>query len=167
MVGVLRNGQRDAVERRNGRMERAIVRPDAARSAASDVVGELRGSLTRLLCAEDSEATRVEVARISEFRQALVAMLQTLLMIDERLARSESMVEEVRDVLKNQRPQKEWYSVPELAALLGKAEFTVREWCRLGRVHADKRQCGRGNSQEWIVSHEELTRFQNQGLLPD
>ena len=122
---------------------------------------------TRELRADDNEAARVEVARIAEFREAMVAMLQTLLTLDERLARSESMVEEVRDILKNQQPQKDWYSVAELAALLGKAEFTVREWCRLGRVHANKRQCGRGNSQEWIVSHEELTRVQNEGLLPD
>ncbi len=166
MVGVLRNGQRDAVERRNGRMERATARSDGARSTVSEVVGDLQGSLTRLLRGDDDEVARVEVTRITDFRQALVAMVQTLLTLDERLARSESMVQEVRDILTNQQPQKDWYSVAELAALLGKAEFTVREWCRLGRVHANKRQCGRGNSQEWIVSHEELTRLQNEGLLP-
>jgi hypothetical protein len=97
----------------------------------------------------------------------MVATLRTLLALDERLARSELVVQEVRDLLKNQQPQKDWYSVAELAALLGKAEFTVREWCRLGRVTASKRQCGRGSSQEWMVSHEELTRIQSYGLLPD
>jgi hypothetical protein len=51
------------------------------------------------------------------------------------------------------------------AQILGRAEFTVREWCRLGRVWASKRQCGRGNAKEWIISHEELTRIQNEGLL--
>jgi hypothetical protein len=42
----------------------------------------------------------------------------------------------------------------------------VREWCRLGRVAASERACGRGKFQEWIVSHEELTRLRNEGLLP-
>jgi len=54
----------------------------------------------------------------------------------------------------------------EVAKVVGKAEFTVREWCRLGRVAASKRACGRGKFQEWIVSHEELTRLRNEGLLP-
>jgi len=49
---------------------------------------------------------------------------------------------------------------------LGKAEFTVREWCRQGRVEAGKRPCGRGRSREWTVSHKELTRLRNEGLLP-
>src|SRR5262249_54771679 len=40
---------------------------------------------------------------------------------------------EIRDLLINQRRVQEFYSPGEAAALLGKAEFTVREWCRLGR----------------------------------
>jgi hypothetical protein len=33
-------------------------------------------------------------------------------------------------------------------------------------VYASKRACGRGHAKEWIISHEELTRIQNEGLLP-
>lgn len=55
----------------------------------------------------------------------------------------------------------------EVAAALGRAEFTVREWCRLGRVRAEKKKSGRGPAGEWIVSHAELTRVRNEGLLPD
>jgi hypothetical protein len=51
--------------------------------------------------------------------------------------------------------------------ILGKAEFTVREWCRLGRIRAGKKTCGRGSASEWIVSHAELTRVRNEGLLPN
>lgn len=80
----------------------------------------------------------------------------------ERLERIETLL----DRLVSERKIKEWYSVAEVAQILGKAEFTVREWCRLGRVWASKRQCGRGNAKEWIISHEELTRIQNEGLLP-
>jgi hypothetical protein len=49
---------------------------------------------------------------------------------------------------------------------VGKAEFTVREWCRHGRIKAEKRLSGRGAHPSWVVSHVELLRFQREGLLP-
>lgn len=76
-------------------------------------------------------------------------------------------IEQTLDLLVQQRTVKDWYSTAEVAKILGKAEFTVREWCRLGRVLAQKKKCGRGISSEWIISHEELTRVRNEGLLPE
>jgi len=81
----------------------------------------------------------------------------------DRLDRIESTLSALAD----QRTIKEWYTTNEIAKVLGKAEFTVREWCRLGRVRAEKKKCGRGTSSEWIISHEELTRVRNEGLLPE
>lgn len=83
--------------------------------------------------------------------------------LHSRLQRIEALLA----ALVEQRTVKEWYSTAELAAILGRAEFTVREWCRLGRVRAEKKKCGRGPASDWIVSHEELTRVRNEGLLPD
>ena len=68
--------------------------------------------------------------------------------------------------LLQQRTVQDFYSSADVARLLGKAEFTVREWCRLGRIHAQKRPCGRGRTQEWMISHSELQRIQSEGLLP-
>ncbi len=85
---------------------------------------------------------------------------------DELLARL-TKIETLLASLVEQRTIKEWYSTAEVASILGKAEFTVREWCRLGRVHAEKKKSGRGIASEWIVSHAELTRVRNEGLLPD
>ena len=82
--------------------------------------------------------------------------------LSQRLQRIESML----SALLEREQTKEFYSTREVAALLGKAEFTVREWCRLGRVLAEKRPCGRGVSKEWMISHDELQRIQNEGLLP-
>ena len=79
-----------------------------------------------------------------------------------RLTRIEERLQELLD----EKQQKDFYSIQEVAELVGKAEFTVREWCRLGRIHATKKATGRGRSQEWMVSHEELTRVRNEGLLP-
>jgi hypothetical protein len=85
-----------------------------------------------------------------------------LQLVIDKLARIEASLEQ----LAKERIVKEWYATAELAEILGKAEFTIREWCRLRRVNAEKRSCGRGSTLEWIVSHEELVRIQNHGLLP-
>ncbi len=61
---------------------------------------------------------------------------------------------------------KAWYSTDEFAQLVGKAEFTVREWCRHGRIKAEKRMSGRGADPAWVISHQELLRYQKEGLLP-
>lgn len=84
-----------------------------------------------------------------------------------RLDRIELHLAEMRDLLASQRTLKDFYSTAEVAEALGKAEYTVREWCRQGRVNAEKRACGRGRAKEWIVSHQELVRLKNEGLLPD
>jgi hypothetical protein len=80
-----------------------------------------------------------------------------------RLARIETSLE----LLVAQQTIKEWYTTDEAAEILGKAPFTVREWCRHRRVAAAKRDCGRGGAKEWIISHEELQRIKNAGLLPE
>ena len=76
-----------------------------------------------------------------------------------------SRIEEALRLLLQERVVRRFYSTADVAKLLGKAEFTVREWCRLRRIRAEKRPCGRGNSKEWMIPHEELERVQAEGLL--
>ncbi|HWB11273.1 MAG TPA: hypothetical protein VG826_18735 [Pirellulales bacterium] len=59
-----------------------------------------------------------------------------------------------------------WYSTGQFAKTVGLAEFTVREHCRLGRLNAEKRRSGRGPHCTWVLSHQELQRYQQHGLLP-
>jgi len=82
--------------------------------------------------------------------------------IDNRFDQLESLLQ----VLVEQRTVKEFYTTDEVAKIVGKAKYTVREWCRQGRINAKKKPCGRGKGGEWLVSHEELTRLRNEGLLP-
>jgi hypothetical protein len=61
---------------------------------------------------------------------------------------------------------REWYTTQEFARAVGKAEFTIREYCRLGRLRAEKRQSGRGAYPQWVLAHAELERYRRNGLLP-
>jgi hypothetical protein len=81
--------------------------------------------------------------------------------LDQRLEKIESLL----TVLVECQKVREWYSTDEIAAVVGKSEFTVREWCRLGRIRAEKRHSGRGAFPAWCVSHQELVRYQREGLL--
>lgn len=80
----------------------------------------------------------------------------------ERLDR----IEEKLDLLVKKRAVKDWYSTAEFAQIVCLSRYTVRQHCLHGRLHAKKRACGRGPTQEWMISHEELLRYQNHGLLP-
>ena len=80
----------------------------------------------------------------------------------DSLRRIESQLAEMR----SKQTIKEFYSTEEVARLLGKAEFTVREWARLGRINAIKRFSGRGKYPAWAISHQELLRIEKEGLLP-
>jgi len=60
---------------------------------------------------------------------------------------------------------KRWYSVEEVAALLSKRPYTVREWCRHGQINAAKKAERRGGAALWTISAEEVDRYRNEGLF--
>lgn len=82
--------------------------------------------------------------------------------LDTRLERIESMLKTLVDG----QTIREWYSIEEFARLVDRSEFTCREWCRLGRIVAQKKGSGRGRHASWVISHDELTRFRKDGLRP-
>jgi len=89
-------------------------------------------------------------------------MTETLTDVVERLSR----IEAVLQTLVRDKAVKDLYSTAEVAGIVGKAEYTVREWCRQKRMHASKKPYSRGAHPEWLISHAELVRFRNEGLLP-
>jgi hypothetical protein len=82
--------------------------------------------------------------------------------IDERLDRIEALLA----TLVGRQAVKEFYEIEEFARIVGKSCFTCREWCRFGRIRADKKLSGRGAYARWVVPHAELLRYQREGLLP-
>jgi excisionase family DNA binding protein len=85
-----------------------------------------------------------------------------ILQVLQRLDRIESALA----TLVERQTVKDWYTIEDVAKMLGKAEFTVREWARNGRINAEKKGSGRGKFQAWVVSHAEVLRYEREGLLP-
>lgn len=86
--------------------------------------------------------------------------------LEERLTKIEAMLA----VLVEGQQAREWYSVEQFARIVGRSAFTCREWCRRGRIRAEKKNSGRGAHSSWAISHDELLRYQREGLrrpLPD
>lgn len=83
--------------------------------------------------------------------------------IVSRLDRMEALIKQ----LVEREMVKDWYTIEEFAKAVGKAEFTIRENCRYGRIRAEKRNLQCGPHSTWVISHEELKRYQREGLLPD
>lgn len=107
---------------------------------------------------------------LKEIRQVvghgLNDLKERLVAIEEQQNQMAAALAEVRGLTLLQRDQQEWYSPVEVGEILGRKPYTVREWCRLGRVNAEKRLSGRGDAQEWEISHEEVERIKSHGLLP-
>lgn len=82
--------------------------------------------------------------------------------IEDRLDRIEAMIA----VLVERQAAKEFYTPEEFARLVGREAFTCREYCRLGRIRAQKKASGRGKHPGWVIPLAELIRFQREGLLP-
>ena len=61
---------------------------------------------------------------------------------------------------------KAFYTTEEFARIVNRRPFTVREYCRSGRLKASKQESGRGAHPTWVISHEELQRYQREGRLP-
>jgi transposase len=87
-------------------------------------------------------------------------------MSDEELKGRLDRLEDMLYALVERETAKEHYTTEEVGKILGRSEYTVREWCRQGRIKGEKKGSGRGRYQSWVVSHAELLRVQRDGLLP-
>jgi hypothetical protein len=104
--------------------------------------------------------------RLERLEAVLQQVAQSLAHVEEQQGAITITLSELRDLVVGQRTIKDWYAPEEVAEILGKQPYTVREWCRYQRINARKRPTGRGDAREWEISHEELERIKSHGLLP-
>lgn len=92
----------------------------------------------------------------------LQQVLTVLDSLDSRMKNVEESLAAVSQTVSHRQSEKEWYTTNELAALLGKSDFTVREkWCNQGRIECEKDP----DSGKWRIPAHEVRRLQNGGAL--
>jgi hypothetical protein len=117
-------------------------------------VSPIHGPVTEAAVAGDSGTTDEGPSR------GLVEALAGL------FARLEGKVDALLAVVEKQRRIKDWYTTAEVAEEIQKSDFTVREYCRLGQCKAQKSKGYRGGKKQWMISHEEKLRLENEGPAP-
>ena len=85
--------------------------------------------------------------------------------LDQSVVDRLASIETILLGLLREKEHRENYSVEQFAEKVNRDPFTVREWARLGRIHAGKKGSGRGRYQAWVIGHAELLRFEREGLL--
>jgi len=148
----------------SGRLAAAVAFLAEANGGGPDHNGTLIEASRRSRAGDESDwVSRVAWDTLAAIRADLDLLPHPKRETDpDRLNRIEGLV----TFLVEREQIKDFYSVEEFATILRKAEFTCREWCRLGRIKATKKPSGRGKHQAWAISHEELQRYRKEGLLP-
>ena len=89
-------------------------------------------------------------------------VLQTVLMLGQRLTVVEQKMEAIYSLLTSQKVEKEWYSTSELAEALDKSQYTIQErWCNDGRIECEKDP----ESGKWRIPGPEYRRLVGGGAL--
>ena len=91
-------------------------------------------------------------------------VVQSLQVVADRLTGLEKVTADIHQLLIGQRQEKEWYTTRELAEIVGKSDYTIREhWCNDGRIECQK-DPGTG---KWRIPGSEVRRLRAGGsLLP-
>ncbi len=90
------------------------------------------------------------------------AMVQTLLLLEQRMNALNDRVGEIHSMLANQRVEKEWYTTTELAEAMGVSQYTVQErWCNQNRIEREKDT----ESGKWRIPGNEYRRLVAGGTL--
>ena len=89
-------------------------------------------------------------------------VLQSVLLLGQRLAGLESQVAEIHQAIMAQQVQKEWYTTSELAQAMEKSHYTIQErWCNDGRIECEKDP----ESGKWRIPGHEFRRLVGGGAL--
>jgi hypothetical protein len=78
----------------------------------------------------------------------------------------QSKLDRIFELLASPKETRACYTVEEVAKMICKSDFTVRQWCNQGRINAKKGEERRGGATRWRISSAEIHRYKEEGLMP-
>lgn len=94
--------------------------------------------------------------------EVVQAISQRLYAVESTLVSITSLLSELNRNASTSRFEKEWYTTSEVADILSKSDFTIREkWCNQGRIECEKDPY----SGKWRIPAAEVRRLQAGGAL--
>jgi hypothetical protein len=87
--------------------------------------------------------------------------------MEQRLDQIEKMLHAVLDLLEGLASHKAHLTTAQAAKRLGKAEFTIQQYCRQGILKAEKSNALRGPYATWVIPYDEVCRFEREGPRRD
>jgi hypothetical protein len=109
-------------------------------------------------------------AHLGELPARILAALHTLA---DRVTALQGQMTALQDQMtrfeqarQNAEPEPPALTVAEAAARVNRSKFTVREWCRLGRIHCKRATSRRGPYAEYRIPVESIRYYKDHGLLP-
>ena len=125
--------------------------------------GEMDKSTTTSLVDLGEGMTNKQLRAFMLETQPSQDMAQRLARIEAKLDATTQVCERMlHGLLVERQNEKEWYRTDEVAEILGKSDFTVREkWCNQGRIEAVKDE----ESGKWKIPGHEVQRLRNGGNL--
>ena len=97
----------------------------------------------RTFASENESNRRKRTERVHNGQKFLQVLSEGLSQIEIRLSAIEARLAQLQAVPSDEMLEKEFYTTAETAELLGKRPYTVREWCRLARINAERAEAER------------------------
>ena len=85
--------------------------------------------------------------------------------MEQRLDKIEQLLKTILGMLDEHTRHKTHLTTAQAAKRLGKAEFTVQQYCRRGILKAEKSNALRGPYATWVIPYDEVCRFEREGPL--
>jgi len=113
-----------------------------------------------------NSSSKLDALGLVEDDKIQTGVVELLERLAERIEHIDRKIDELCEGANHPEPARDYYSIADFADLVGKSQYTVREWCRLQRIYAEKCETGRGDAKSWKISRDELQRYRDHGLLP-
>ena len=145
-------------------MRNSLVVTPRSRVGRNRIAGS--DSVSVEVCATSHARESADAANLSICSAVPNAPCMLLRQLSDQLDALKGQMQELRRSLQTHATDEPTsYDIATASIRLRRAKFTLREWCRNGRITAYRSNSGRGPYSEWRIPAEAIRYYEAHGLL--